>query len=144
MLSFSSPLSVTSDLLNFLNNHTGAMAMCPPTLNKIGTTSMHSSRIRTALFGGRHYMSVPGVFFRKRSPSRGISVWGVSAWGISVQGGLHPEWRPPPAVNRITDRCKNITFPQLRWRAVKITSLVFYTLGIKCLAYNLIRFKAYS
>ena len=24
------------------------------------------------------------------------------------------------AQNRITDRCKNITFPQLRWRAVKI------------------------
>ena len=63
MLSFSSPLSVTSHLLNFLNNHTGAMAMRPPTLNKIGTTSMHSSRMRTALFGGRHYMSVPGGLF---------------------------------------------------------------------------------
>ena len=26
---------------------------------------------------------------------------------------------PPPPVNRMTDRCKNITFPQLRLRAVK-------------------------
>ena len=27
-------------------------------------------------------------------------------------------WDTPPSVNRITDRCKNITFPQLRLREV--------------------------
>ena len=30
----------------------------------------------------------------------------------------NPLDRDPPPVNRITDRCKNITFPQLRLRAV--------------------------
>ena len=29
-------------------------------------------------------------------------------------------WNPPPPVNRITDRCKNITLPQLRLWAVII------------------------
>ena len=41
-------------------------------------------------------------------------------------GGLHQApprtWHPPgagtPSVNRITGTCKNITFPQLRLRAV--------------------------
>ena len=32
---------------------------------------------------------------------------------------MPPATQPPPPVNRITDRCKNITFPQLRLRAVK-------------------------
>ena len=31
-----------------------------------------------------------------------------------------PSQTPLPPVNRITDRCKNITFPQLRLRAVKM------------------------
>ena len=31
---------------------------------------------------------------------------GVSAWGMSAQGCTHLP------VNRMTDRCKNITFPQ--------------------------------
>ena len=52
---------------------------------------MHSSRTRTVRGSGR-----PG---------------GVSAQG----GGVHL-----PPVNRITDRCKNITFPQLRLRAVNV------------------------
>ena len=34
--------------------------------------------------------------------------------GVSVHGGVH---RP---VNRMTDRCKNIMFPQLRLRTVNI------------------------
>ena len=32
--------------------------------------------------------------------------------------GQIPPWTETPPVNRITDRCKNITFPQLRLRAV--------------------------
>ena len=58
-----------------------------------------------------------------RSLSRGVSVQGVSDWGVFVVGSL--SGRPPPPVNRMTDRCKNITFLQLRLRAVKI-SLLFH------------------
>ena len=39
----------------------------------------------------------------------GVSTQGVSAWGVYT-----------PPVNRMTDRCKNITFPELRWRTVKM------------------------
>ena len=41
--------------------------------------------------------------------SRGVCSGGVCSWG----GGWYPSmhWgRPPPPVNRMTDRCKNITF----------------------------------
>ena len=43
---------------------------------------------------------------------------GVSASG----GGVYPsmQWGRPPPVDRMRDRCKNITFPQLRLRTVKI------------------------
>ena len=44
---------------------------------------------------------------------------GVSAQGVSAQGGVY--WGLPesvchthPPVNRMTDACENITFPQLR------------------------------
>ena len=40
-----------------------------------------------------------------------------TARSLPYGGGL-PDRDPP--VNRITDKCKNITFPQLRLRAVKI------------------------
>ena len=42
-------------------------------------------------------------------------------------------WTETPAVNRITDKCKNITFPQLRLRAVKtvrLNSLSSFTLTV--------------
>ena len=44
----------------------------------------------------------------------------TAAYIVLVQGmmGYHPP------VNRITDTCKNITFPQLRLRAVKTTKLL--------------------
>ena len=44
-----------------------------------------------------------------------VSARGVSArkGGVSARGGVHL-----PPVNRITDRCKNIIFPQLRLRTV--------------------------
>ena len=38
--------------------------------------------------------------------------------------GQTSPWTEIPPVNRITDRCKNITFPQLRLRAVKNTRSV--------------------
>ena len=37
---------------------------------------------------------------------------------------LHRPTRPPPHVNRITDRCKNINFPQLLlWTVISYTAL---------------------
>ena len=58
----------------------------------------------------------------------GVSVQGVSrvsVQGVSVQGVLYPPVRGvcpegSPPVNRMTDRCKNITFPQICWRRVMI------------------------
>ena len=41
---------------------------------------------------------------------RRVSVWGSFSWGVSV--------RETPSPCGQTDRCKNITFPQLRLRAV--------------------------
>ena len=56
---------------------------------------------------------------------RGVSVQGVSAQGVSALGvsawrGVYPgmHWGRHPPVNRMTDRCKSITFPQLRLRTV--------------------------
>ena len=84
-----------------------------------------------------------GVLSPGRSLSRGGSLSReVSVWGVSVQGNLCPggvicpeeglpekDTPPPPPVNRITDRCKNITFVAggknlsiitLFWRSTKI------------------------
>ena len=59
-----------------------------------------------------------------------FTVWGVSLTETpldrDIPGHKHPRTETPldrpPLVNRITDRCKNITFPQLRLRAVTIHS----------------------
>ena len=46
---------------------------------------------------------------------------GISTHPPGPRGKLPgPRSTPPPTVNRITDRCKNITFPQLRLQAVTI------------------------
>ena len=47
----------------------------------------------------------------------GVSAWGkgVSAWGgLPKEGGVYPsmQWGRHQPVNRIPDRCKNITFSQ--------------------------------
>ena len=46
----------------------------------------------------------------------------VSGFWVSAQGVYTPrtQRQTPPPVNRITDRCQSITFPQLLWRTVKI------------------------
>ena len=57
-----------------------------------------------------------------------VSTCGVFAQGVFAQGGcLRGEWvgggvcpvhagiHTPPHVNRMTDACENITFPQLRY-----------------------------
>ena len=86
-------------------------------LQKFDQTRMHSSRMRTArsssrLGGG----SPPGTPLRSR-PSPGSR----SPCDQAPPGTRHPPHRPDtPPVNRITDTCKNITFKQLRLRAVII------------------------
>ena len=53
-----------------------------------------------------------------RSRGGGVCPGGVSAQGgvVCLPGGVCLWLRQTPPVNRITDRCKNITFPQLLWR----------------------------
>ena len=64
-------------------------------------------------------------------PARGCTCLGsVPAWGCTCQGvylpgrctcwgvSQHAMGQAPPPPNRITDTCKNITFPQLLLRAV--------------------------
>ena len=91
-------------------------------------TRMHS-RMRTARFSGRlggwgvclgvstwggvcpgGEGGLPEEFLRQGCLCRGESVWGVYT-PIACRD-------TPPPMNRMTDRCKNITFPQLRLRAV--------------------------
>ena len=71
---------------------------------------MHSSRMHTAHFSahleGRVSVWGWGVSARRGCLARG----GVCLGGVCL-GSVCP-------LNRITDRCKNITFPQLRFRAV--------------------------
>ena len=60
---------------------------------------------------------------------------GVSALGgVCQEAGVHL-----PPVNKITDRCKNITFPQLRLRTVKIARCWRYNLSL--LGKNSVRFS---
>ena len=55
--------------------------------------------------------------------------WGCLLWGVPAPGGSAPGWgcgisactEPDPPVDRMTDRCKNITFPT-SLRTVKMTS----------------------
>ena len=53
-------------------------------------------------------------------PARGVPAWGCTCWGVPAQGvylrGGVPAGGVPakvlsPHVNRMTDRCKNITLP---------------------------------
>ena len=52
----------------------------------------------------------------------GMSARGGVPGGVSAQGvyPAEPEADTPSPVNRMTDRCKNITFQQLLLRTVKI------------------------
>ena len=85
----------------------------------VSLSRKHSSRMRTARFcgsggaGGREL--VPGRCGPDGVWSQGR--YSSSGWGI-VPGALWEGTRSP--VNRLTDTCENITFPQLRWWTVNI------------------------
>ena len=85
-------------------------------------TAMHSSRMRTARFSGclggggclpRGCVCLGGCL------PRGVCPGMYTSWTQRQTPQLHARIHTPP-VNRITDRCKNITFPRIRLRAVKI------------------------
>ena len=92
---------------------------------------MHSSRMRTgrALTVSRGGAAVPAWRRRGGLPGGGgVPAWrgGVPAWrgGACLEGrgclpgGGVPGQVPPP-VNRMTDRCKNITLAKTSFRPVK-------------------------
>ena len=76
----------------------------------------------------------PGeVYLPGGVPARGVPAQGVylpggcTCQGVYLPGGV-PAWggylpRYSPSVNRMTDRCKNITYPRLRLRAVIMQKL---------------------
>ena len=89
---------------------------------------MHTSRMRTAHFGGRHLMSVGRVYC--------IPLWDHTSPGPYTP--LDGRWDQTgsdiisPPMDRMTDTCKKTTFPQLRLWAVKIrisTHSLLYTSG---------------
>ena len=100
-------------------------------------TRLHSSRMRTAhaLTISPSMLCARGCMLLGGALSRGCIVQGVPApggmhgsggclvWGVPGLGGRvvvsqHALRQIPPPVNRMTNRCKNITLPQTCLRAV--------------------------
>ena len=75
---------------------------------------MYSSRMRTAC----SLMYRKGVGLCPRG-ARFICPWEGLCPGGSLSG------RPPPPVNRMTDRCKNITLPQSSFRLRAVITLLW-------------------
>ena len=71
-------------------------------------TRMYSSRPRTARLSTISLHELPGGVPAKE----GCTCQGgaPAQWGVPAQGGYLPRYSPP--VNKMTDRCKNITLPQ--------------------------------
>ena len=82
----------------------GRLANCNVLFKINKTTRMYSSRMHTArLFTVSQHALLGGV------PTRVVCLpGGVSAWGVYLPRGTCPG---TPPVNRMTDRCKNITLP---------------------------------
>ena len=79
---------------------------------------MHYSRMRTACFSGHLFgegVSPWGCLLGGCLSRKGVSARGMSARGVCPGRGSATH----PSVNRMADRCKNITFPQLHLQAVK-------------------------
>ena len=123
-------VSVFAKRLMFIS--AGRCHSCFTILYLISLTRLHSSRMRTSraltvssnlLCGGWGVPALGGGWVP--APGGGhLLLGGCLVPGVAwSQGGLLPgrgypsmHWgRPPPPVNRITDACKNITLPQLRW-----------------------------
>ena len=91
--------SLNHDILDLYQNSTAMQT-------QLRKTRMHSSRMRTARYSGCLGGCLPGGCLSRE------------------RGCLPKECTPPgpkaaiPPVNRITDRCKNITFSQLLLRTV--------------------------
>ena len=75
--------------------------------------------MRTACFNGHLYRGGVQVCVSEVGCA-GAGVWacvqGVYTPWIQRQNPHATQGRHPPPVNRMTDRCKNITFPELRVR----------------------------
>ena len=98
------------------------------TQESIHYTRMHSSRMHTtrssSCLGGLHQappragtpldQAIPGIWYPPGPDP--LQTRNPPGPGTPLSRTRHPP------VNRITDTCKNITFPQLRLRAVKMTN----------------------
>ena len=102
---------------------------------------MHSSRIRTVrnssrLLGGCLAWGVSargvcsgGCLVQGGAWSEGVCSGGAWSGGVCSGGGWYPSmhWGRPP-VNRMTDRCKNITFATSLWTAITNVEFVYVRL----------------
>ena len=73
-------------------------------------TRMHSSRMRTARSSGRRGVSTRPP--RSRPPLPGSRPPPRAARHAGIPPAMHVGIPPPPPVNRMTNRCKNITLAQ--------------------------------
>ena len=76
--------------------------LCRYFISNVFTKKMHSSRIHTARFSGRGSFCPEG-------------------WRGCLSRGVYT-----PPVNRMTDKCKNITLPQLRLQAAIIEWAIYH------------------
>ena len=87
---------------------------------------MHSSRMLTAralTIGGG------GVYLPGGVPARGVYLpGGIPAWGVYLPAGVPAQVLP--LVNRMTDRCKNITLPQTSFAGGKYYLFQKFTLPL--------------
>ena len=100
--------------------------LCSLLAKKYTWTRMHSSRMRTARLLTVSQHALPGVYLARGSTCPGgcISAGGVPAWAAvcTCPEGCTCPGTPPP-VNRMTDRCKNITLPQTSFAGGKKKTL---------------------
>ena len=87
-------------------------------------TRKHSSRMRTALSSDRRGGGVPARGLRGCTCPAGSTCRGCAS--------QHALRQTPPLVNRMTDRCKNITLPQLRFLTVIILKKFYFTTNLIC------------
>ena len=61
---------------------------------------------------------LPGGYLPWGVPARGVGVSGLGGWGVCLPGGCGVCLRHASPVNRMTDRCKNITLATTSLRPV--------------------------